>query len=103
MLIAAAVVTPLGGWEVVPVLSDPVALLAGVGVGLSSSMIPYVTDQLAMQRLARSSYALMVALLPATATVIGLVVLAQVPSPAEATGVGLVAAGVALHREPGDA
>jgi inner membrane transporter RhtA len=103
MLIAAAVVTPLGGWEVVPVLSDPVALLAGVGVGLSSSVIPYVTDQLAMRRLARSSYALMVALLPATATVIGLVVLAQVPSPAEATGVGLVAAGVALHREPGDA
>src|SRR3954453_17127522 len=103
MLIAAAVVTPLGGWEVVPVLSDPVALLAGVGVGLSSSVIPYVTDQLAMRRLARSSYALMVALLPATATVIGVVVLAQVPSPAEAIGVGLVAAGVAIHREPGDA
>src|SRR3954449_6653097 len=64
MLIAAAVITPLGGWEVVPVLADPVALLAGVGVGLSSSVIPYVTDQLAMRRLARSSYALMVALLP---------------------------------------
>src|SRR3954468_19267150 len=68
MLIAAAVVTPLGGFEVVPVLSDPVALLAGVGVGLSSSVIPYVTDQLAMRRLARASYALMVSLLPATAT-----------------------------------
>src|SRR3954452_13845636 len=48
MLIAAVVVTPLGGWEVVPVLNDPVALLAGVGVGVSSSVIPYVTDQLAM-------------------------------------------------------
>jgi inner membrane transporter RhtA len=102
MLIAAVVVTPLGGWEVVPVLSDPVALLAGVGVGVSSSVIPYVTDQLAMRRLARSSYALMVSLLPATATVIGVVVLGQVPSPAEVAGVGLVVAGVALHREPGD-
>jgi inner membrane transporter RhtA len=100
MLIAAVVVTPLGGWEVVPVLSDPVALLAGVGVGVSSSVIPYVTDQLAMRRLARSSYALMVSLLPATATVIGVVVLAQVPTPAEAAGVALVVAGVALHREP---
>jgi inner membrane transporter RhtA len=99
MLIAAAVVTPLGGFEVVPVLSDPVALLAGVGVGLSSSVIPYVTDQLAMRRLARASYALMVSLLPATATAMGVVVLAQVPSPAEAAGVGLVIAGVALHRE----
>jgi inner membrane transporter RhtA len=99
MLIAAVVVTPLGGWEVLPALTDPLALLAGVGVGVSSSVIPYVTDQLAMRRLARSTYALMVSLLPATATVIGVVVLAQVPSPAEAAGVGLVIAGVGLHRE----
>jgi inner membrane transporter RhtA len=56
-----------------------------------------------MARLARASYALMVSLLPATATVIGVVVLAQVPSPAEAAGVALVVAGVALHRSPGDA
>src|SRR3954451_20133372 len=80
MLIAAVVVTPLGGFEVVPVLGDPVALLAGAGVGLCSSVIPYVTDQLAMRRLARATYALMVSLLPATATVIGVLVLSQVPS-----------------------
>jgi inner membrane transporter RhtA len=98
MLVAAVVITPIGGWAVVPALTDPVALAAGVGVGLGSSVIPYVTDQLAMRRLARSTYALMVSLLPATATVIGVVVLAQVPSPAEATGVALVMAGVALHR-----
>jgi inner membrane transporter RhtA len=100
MLIAAVVVTPIGGWEVLPALADPVALLAGVGVGVSSSVIPYVADQLAMRRLARATYALMVSLLPATATVIGIAVLAQVPSPAEALGVALVVAGVALHREP---
>jgi inner membrane transporter RhtA len=100
MLIAAVVVTPIGGWQVLPTLGDPVALLAGVGVGVSSSVIPYVTDQLAMNRLARSTYALMVSLLPATATVIGVMVLAQVPSPPEAAGVALVVAGVGLHREP---
>ena len=103
MLVAAVVVTPLGGWEVLPALSDPVALLAGVGVGISSSVIPYVSDQLAMARLPRATYALMVALLPATATVIGVVVLTQVPSPAEAAGVALVIAGVALHRERSEA
>jgi inner membrane transporter RhtA len=103
MLIAAVVVTPLGGWEVVPALADPVALLAGIGVGVSSSVIPYVSDQLAMRRLARATYALMVSLLPATATVIGIVVLAQVPSWVEVAGVALVIAGVALHREPRDA
>ena len=62
-------------------------------------MVPYVCDQLAMRRLARSTYALMVALLPATATVIGIVVLTQIPTLVETAGVLLVIGGVALHRE----
>lgn len=41
---------------------------------------------------------LMVALLPATATAVGIVVLAQIPSPIEVAGVALVVAGVAVHR-----
>ena len=99
MLIAAVVVTPLAGWAALPAFADPIALAAGLGVGISSSVIPYVSDQLAMRRLARSTYALMVSLLPATATVIGIVVLAQVPSLLEVLGVSLVIAGVAVHRE----
>ena len=92
MLIAFVVVTPLAGWAALPALTDPIALLAGIGVGISSSVIPYVFDQLAMKRLARATYALLVSLLPATAAVIGVVVLGQVPSPAEAAGVMLVLA-----------
>jgi inner membrane transporter RhtA len=103
MLIAAVVATPLAGWDAVPALDDPVALAAGVGVGVTSSVIPYVCDQLAMARLARSTYALMVSLLPATATVIGVIVLGQVPSWIEVAGVSLVVGGVALHREPAEA
>jgi inner membrane transporter RhtA len=98
MLIAAVVVTPLGGWQAAPAFLDPVALLAGIGVGVSSSVIPYVTDQLAMARLPRASYATMVALLPALATLIGIVVLAQIPSWVEVAGLGLVVVGVAVHR-----
>lgn len=98
MLIAAVVVCPIGGWQALPAFSDPVALLAGVGVGVSSSVIPYVTDQLAMARLPRATYATMVALLPAIATVIGIVVLAQIPGAPEIAGVGLVVVGVGLHR-----
>ena len=56
-------------------------------------------DQLAMARLSRATYALMVSLLPATATVVGVVVLAQIPSLGELGGVALVVGGVALHRE----
>ena len=52
-----------------------------------------------MTRLSRATYALMVSLLPATATIIGIIVLAQIPSTLELVGVGLVIAGVALHRD----
>jgi inner membrane transporter RhtA len=103
MLVAAVVVTPLAGWAAAPAVGDPVALLAGAGVGLCSSVIPYVFDQLAMRRLARATYALMVSLLPATATVIGVIVLAQIPSATELAALALVIAGVAIHREPPDA
>jgi inner membrane transporter RhtA len=98
MLVAAVLVTPIAGWDAAAAFTDPVALAAGVGVGVTSSVIPYVFDQLAMARLPRATYALMVALLPATATVVGVVVLEQLPSPVEAAGVALVVAGVALHR-----
>jgi inner membrane transporter RhtA len=99
MIIAAVVATPIGGWAAAPAFADPVAIAAGIGVGVSSSVIPYVTDQLAMARMSRATYALMVALLPATATVIGIVVLAQLPTPVEVLGVALVIAGVAVHRD----
>jgi inner membrane transporter RhtA len=100
MLVAAVAVTPLAGWAAVPAFTDPVALLAGAGVGISSSVIPYVSDQLAMARLPRATYALMVSLLPATATAIGVAVLGQVPTARELAGVALVVAGVALHSAP---
>jgi inner membrane transporter RhtA len=102
MLVALIVATPLGGWAVGPALLSPLALLAGIGVGVTSSVIPYVCDQLAMARMPRATYALLVALLPATATVIGIVVLAQIPTPQEVAGVALVVAGVAVHREVTD-
>jgi inner membrane transporter RhtA len=102
MLAALVVVTPLAGWNAVPALDDPIAIAAGVGVGVASSVIPYVCDQLAMARLPRSTYALLVSLLPATATVIGIVVLSQIPSHVEVLGVALVVGGVAVHRDVAD-
>jgi inner membrane transporter RhtA len=99
MLVAAAVITPIGGAQAASAVVDPAALAAGIGVGVCSSVIPYVTDQLAMVRLPRATYALMVSLLPAIATVIGLVVLGQVPSAVELAGIGLVIAGVAVHED----
>jgi inner membrane transporter RhtA len=98
MLCAFVFVLPIGLLDAVPAFSDPIALAAGLGVGISSSVIPYVFDQLAMARLPRATYALFVALLPATATVIGVIVLRQVPSLLEVAGIALVMTGVVLHQ-----
>jgi inner membrane transporter RhtA len=99
MLVAVGAMTPIGLWSAAPALLDPIAVAASIGVGISSSVIPYVCDQLAMARLSRAAYSLMVSLLPATATVVGILVLTQIPSPPEVVGVGLVVAAVAVHRE----
>jgi len=99
MLAAAVFAAPIGLGDALPAFGDPLLLLAGIGVGVSSSVIPYVCDQLAMARLPRGTYALLVSLLPATAVVIGVVVLTQVPTVVEIVGVSLVVVGVAVHRE----
>ena len=99
MVVALVVVTPVGGPAALGSLLNPTAVAAGIAVGLTSSVIPYVCDQLAMRKMARSTYALAVSLLPATATVVGIVVLAQIPTLQDALGVCLVVLGVAVHKE----
>jgi len=98
MLIALLVAAPIGLRDALPALSDAHLLAAAVGVGLCSSVVPYVFDQLAMARLPRASFALLMALMPVCAVAIGALVLRQVPGPVEWTGIALVIAGVRLHR-----
>jgi inner membrane transporter RhtA len=99
MVLATVAITPIGGWSAAHAVLDPVALGAGIGVGVASSVIPYVCDQLAMARLPRATYSLLVSLLPATATLIGIVVLTQIPSVRDLVGVALVVLAVAAHRD----
>ncbi|WP_158816777.1 DMT family transporter [Methylocapsa sp. S129] len=98
MAIAFLFIMPIGFIQAVKAFGAPQLVLAGIGVGVCSSVIPYVCDQLAMSRMPRASFALMLALLPATATLIGIVVLAQMPSLRDSVGVLLVMAGVAIHK-----
>lgn len=101
------------GFVVATVLLSPLALTTGpawvspgllgiaAGVGLLSTVVPYVLDQVVLRRLGQARFALLLALLPATAGVVGLVVLGQVPRPLEAVGIVAVVAAVALRtREP---
>jgi inner membrane transporter RhtA len=98
MGIAAVLALPFGIAASGPALADPRLLAAAAGVGVCSSVIPYVSDQLAMARLSRGTYALMLSLLPATAAVIGALVLGQWPAWLEVLGIALVVAAVGVHR-----
>ena len=98
MAMAFFFIMPIGFVQAAAAFTMPVLVLAGIAVGACSSVIPYVCDQLAMSRLPRASFALMLALLPATATLIGVMVLAQIPSGQDMIGVLLVMSGVAIHK-----
>jgi inner membrane transporter RhtA len=100
MLVATVAAVPVGIGDAMPAFANPLLLAAAIGVGVSSSVIPYVCDQLAMARLPRATFALMLALLPVFATLIGAVVLHQVPTLRDLIGIGLVIAAIALHRSP---
>ncbi len=98
MAIAFLFLMPIGFWEAVKAFGSLPLILAGIGVGVCSSVIPYICDQLAMSRLPRASFALLLALLPATATIIAAIVLAQIPTLMDIAGIALVMLGVAVHK-----
>ncbi|MFB9150915.1 EamA family transporter [Roseovarius ramblicola] len=98
MAAAFLFVMPIGFMQALDAFGAPLLVLAGIGVGLCSSVIPYVCDQLSMARLPRASFALLLALLPASAAIIGAIVLRQIPGVADMFGVVLVMIGVAVHR-----
>ena len=70
--------------------AEPRTWLLAVGVGVLSTAIPYALDQVVLTAVGRARFALLLALLPAAAAVIGALMLAQRPTPAEVAGIALV-------------
>jgi inner membrane transporter RhtA len=104
-VVAAAVLSPLlfaGGAGALTALAEPLVLVLAVGVGVLSSVVPYVLDQVVLRRVGQARFAVLLALLPATATVVGLVGLGQVPTLPELLGIAAVVAAVALRSRDGD-
>jgi inner membrane transporter RhtA len=103
--VAAVALSPLlllGGPAGPGALLAPAVLLLGLGVGVLASVVPYVLDQMVLRRLGRARFAVLLALLPATATVVGLVGLGQIPGIQEAVGIAAVILAVALRSREGD-
>lgn len=97
--IAVVLLAPLAApWAGALLTFDGSIWVAVLGVGVLSSAIPYILDQVAIVRLGTATFALLNALLPATATVVGLLALQQQPTLGEI--VGLVAISVAVALSP---
>jgi inner membrane transporter RhtA len=97
MAVGTVAIAPLAAAPAVESAGHGAVLLLAVGAGLLSSVVPYALDQVLLRRLSRGAFALLLSLLPATATIMGLVLLRQVPQPLEIVGIGLVVAAVVLR------
>lgn len=98
LLVGALAISPIGLDDVMSTLDSPKVLALGCVLGLLSNVIPYRIEQLIMSRISHTRFASLQALLPVTATIIGFLLLLQIPSPRELIGIGLVVTAIALGR-----
>ncbi len=87
---------PFFAVRALPPLLDWRFALAILGVGLLSSVVPYGVEQLVLRRVTAATFAILLALLPATAVVVGAVWLRQVPTWPEVAGIALVCGAIVL-------
>lgn len=98
MLVGALVISPFGIPHVPTAVAQPALLGLGFVVALLSNVIPYGLDQWVMRRIDQHRFALLQALAPVTAAVVGFLALSQEPSPREMIGIGLVIVAIVLSR-----
>lgn len=85
-------------WPDDPGLAAPSLVGLILGLGLLSAAIPYSLDQVVLRMAGASYFALLQAVLPIVAAVVGALVLRQWLSLPELAGIGLVVCAVALRR-----
>jgi len=98
LLIGGFAIIPFGVGHLGTVLGSPRLLGLCFLVGLLSSAVGYAIDQVVLRRIPMRRFALLLALLPVTAMVVGLVALDQTPTVADLIGAVLVIAGVVLQE-----
>ncbi len=100
MLAGAIVFAPFLASGATPVLHDPGLALAVVGIAVLSSVVPYAVEQVVLRRVTAATFAVLLALLPATAAVVGAVALRQWPHGWEVVGLLCVSAAIVLTAVP---
>lgn len=100
MIAGSVAVAPVGATPGSAAFGSARLLGAAAAVAVLSTVITYALDQVLLTRLERHHFALLLAILPATATVVGLVALRQVPTGLEVTGIALVIVAIVLRAPP---
>lgn len=98
MPVAGLVATVVVGPSVFEQMT-PEILLIGIGLAIMLPVVPFALEMLALRRLTTAAFGTLMALEPALAMIVGLVVLDQVPASAGVVGICLVvAAGTGAAR-----
>ena len=98
MPVAGIVATVAVGPWVLPRIT-PDILLIGIGLAILLPVVPFALEMLALRRLTTAAFGTLMALEPAFAMIVGLVVLHQIPGPAGIVGICfVVAAGIGASR-----
>ena len=105
MAVAAVLLLPFGGDAITAAVAAPALLVAALGVALLSTAIPWSLEFEALKRLPARSYGVLVTLEPATAVVVGIVLLGETLTWATLVAVACVtvaAIGITLHDRRGN-
>ncbi|MEU7583590.1 EamA family transporter [Streptomyces sp. NPDC041068] len=92
MVVAAVLFLPLGIVDAGSKLVQPGTVALGAAVAVMSSVLPYTLELLALRRLPAHTFAILMSLEPAIASIAGFLVLSQALSAAEALAIALVIA-----------
>ena len=106
MSAGALVFAPFLAAGAAPAARDWRLALAVLGIALLSSVIPYAIEQVVLRRVSAATFAVLLAMLPASAAVVGAVVLRQLPTGLETVGLLAVSGAIVLtssggHPAPG--
>lgn len=98
MPVAGVVATVVAGPSVIARMT-PEILVIGIGLALLLPVVPFALEFMALRKLTTAAFGTLMALEPAFAMVVGLVILHQVPGPSGVVGICLVvAAGIGAAR-----
>ena len=101
MAAGALVLAPFFAGNAGQVIAEPRLVGLLLVIALGSSVVPYVLDQVVLRRVGTATFAVLTALLPATAVVVGAAVLGQVPTWPELVGLGLVSGAIVMTARAG--